>query len=108
MGLPAYDDYDDEDDGFYNPFKQVATHAYRLAGYLRSRNQPVYVRTCVFFVNPDCQLQLCDRNEIMKEKCPVFHAGQKEKLLHYLQSGTKPLSDSAFERTVELLEELMK
>ena len=68
----------------------------------------MYVRTCVFFVNPDCQLQLCDRNEIMKEKCPVFHAGQKEKLLHYLQSGTKPLSDSAFERTVELLEELMK
>ena len=97
-----------EDKRFYNPVKQVATHAYRLAGYLRSRNQPLHVRTCVFFVNPACQLQLSDHNGITKEQCPVFHVAQKEQMLRYLQYSPKPLSDRAYERSVELLEELMK
>ena len=97
-----------DDDCFYNPIKQVATHAYRLAGYLRGKNLPMHIRTCVFFVNPDSEVQLHDRNGILREKCPVFHVNQTQQLLRYLQSGTMHLSGETLDRVVKHLEQLME
>lgn len=99
---------EDEDKHFYNPIKQVATHAYRLGGYLRSKNLSTHIRTCVFFVNPECELQLQDREGVLRAQCPVFHVSQTEKMLRYLQSGTNCLSERAFDKSVKLLEQLMK
>lgn len=96
-----------EDKRFYNPIKQVATHAYRLGGYLHSKNLPMHIRTCVFFVNPESELRIQDRRGILREQCPVFHVSQMEKMLQYLQSSANHLSGREFDRSVKLLEKLM-
>jgi len=43
---------------FYNPARQVGTHIYRLANYLRSNGADVYVRGIVYFSEPDCTLSI--------------------------------------------------
>ena len=96
-----------EDKRFYNPIKQVATHAYRLAGYLRSKNLPIHIRTCVFFVNPDSELQIQDRKGVLRE-CPVFHVNQAKQMLRYVYSGATHLSNRELNQAVKLLEQLMK
>lgn len=97
-----------EDKRFYNPIKQVATHAYRLGGYLRSKNLPIHIRTCVFFANPESELRLQDSEKILQAQCPVFHVNQVEKILRYLQSGLNQLTGREFDQSVKLLEQLMK
>lgn len=96
-----------EDKRFYNPIKQVATHAYRLAGYLRSKNLPIHIRTCVLFVNPESELQIQDRKGVLRE-CPVFHVNQAKQMLRYLYSGATHLSNRELNQAVKLLEQLMK
>lgn len=54
---------------FYNPVKQVGTHIYRLANYVRDAGfKNVYVKGMVFFTNPECELMM--ENE--KEGIPVY------------------------------------
>lgn len=43
---------------FYSPVKQVGTHVYRLANYLRSNGWPVHVASLVFFANQDADVQV--------------------------------------------------
>lgn len=43
---------------FYSPVKQVGTHVYRLAHYLRDNGCSVHVDSVVFFANPDANVQL--------------------------------------------------
>lgn len=56
---------------FYSPVKQVGTHVYRLAHYLRSNGQNVHVDAMVFFTNPDATVQVYGT----PGKIPVY-AGQ--------------------------------
>lgn len=60
-----------KDSTFYNPVKQVGTHVYRLANFLRERGFDVHVRRCVLFMNESVTLRLTDRSGIGGE-CPVF------------------------------------
>ena len=43
---------------FYSPIKQVGTHTYRLAGFLRENGINVHVNNMVYFSNPDAVIQL--------------------------------------------------
>ena len=43
---------------FYSPVKQVGTHVYRLAHYLRSNGQNVHVDAMVFFTNPAATVEV--------------------------------------------------
>ncbi len=43
---------------FYNPVKQVGTHTYRLAHFLRENGINVHVDNMVYFSNPDTVIQL--------------------------------------------------
>ena len=48
---------------FYNPIKQVATHAYRLKKLLEENGINIYVNTVVFFSNPDAEVQINNDND---------------------------------------------
>ena len=43
---------------FYSPVKQVGTHVYRLANYLKDNGCSVYVASLVFFENKDADVQI--------------------------------------------------
>lgn len=101
---PHQDEFIDE----YNPIRQVATHAYRLAGYLRNHGVFTHVKTCVFFVNDDVTLKLTDSEHILADKCPVFQVRDVNRLLHYLQSGKAVFSDNNYSKTLDLMELLVR
>ena len=98
----------DEDITFYNPFRQVATHGYRLAGYLRERGVRSRVRTCVFFVNENLTLKLSDRDGILAAKCPVFKAQDLNQLLRYLQNSGTAFPERDYNKTLDILNGLMR
>ena len=99
---------EDEGDEKYNPFRQVGTHAYRLAGYLRTHGVRTYVRTCVFFVNEGVTLRLTDREHILASKCPVFKVEDVSRLCRYLQNSDIVLSGRDYRQTLELLNFLVQ
>lgn len=48
----------------YSPVKQVGTHIYRLANYLRQNGIYTYVEGMVYFTNPSCVVQTTGNNTI--------------------------------------------
>lgn len=88
---------------FYNPIKQVATHAYRLKEYLHANGVHIRVRTCVFFINEEAHLQLKD----VSENCPVYHIHNANALRLYLTSGGTRLNEYTKDNAISLLEDLM-
>lgn len=91
---------------FHNPIKQVGTHAYRLAGYLRNQGIRTYVRTCVLFVNDVVVISLSDSQGVLEGKCPVFTRETLSQLEDYLTNGNSKLVQPYRQRTVDLLEDL--
>lgn len=68
---------------FYNPTKQVGTHIYRLAHYLRERGCRVHIDGAVLFPNPETTLSLSGDKEI-----PVFSGKNAGKdLLDHIRRG---------------------
>lgn len=90
-----------------NPIRQVGTHVYRLAGYLRSKGIRTYVRNCVLFVNDNVTVQLDDPEGVTSDKCPVFTAATIQQLYDYVSSGETVLNDVFLRRTVETLNALV-
>ncbi|MBQ2955970.1 MAG: NERD domain-containing protein [Clostridia bacterium] len=86
---------------FYNPVKQVATHAYRLSGWLRENGVSAYVRTCVLFVHPEAALSMTDKNKVSALRCPVFTVSQSAALVSYVKGAAPSSFDNA--RCAELL-----
>lgn len=101
------DDQDEESEK-YNPIRQVGTHAYRMAGYLRTHGVQTYVRTCVFFVCEDVILELTDREKILVSKCPVFKVQDVGRLRYYLQSNDSVFSRNEYWQTLKLLDFLVR
>ena len=96
-----------EDSDFYNPVKQVGTHVHRLAGYLKENGIPVYVNSCVLFVNDEVQLNLTDREGISREKCPVFHGADIRKLHALVCSNSCRLSGGEVQAVTAALDRLI-
>ena len=70
----------------YNPTKQVATHVYRTAGYLREQGINTWVQGMVYFTNPTITVQL------ESSKIPVFSEredGGKEICNYILNTDNK-------------------
>lgn len=85
---------------FYNPVKQVGTHVYTLAGYLRETEEEIWVQGIVYFANPEATVKITpDKGEV-----PVFSASENgaEKMLayieHYDSPMRRPLSPEAIDR----------
>lgn len=58
---------------FYSPVKQVGTHVYRLANYLRRNRIQVRVEAMVFFANPETKIYIQGE----QEKIPVYSMSDK-------------------------------
>ena len=72
---------------FYNPAKQIGTHAYRLAGILKKNGLNQYVKTFVFFSDDKVSFEM-DR---LETSSAVFLKG-REKLLYYLTTSDEILT----------------
>ncbi len=70
---------------FYSPVKQVGTHIYRLANFLRQNGIYHYVNGCVYFANDDSDLKI----KGIPDKIPIFD--DCDKLCRYILSGDKIL-----------------
>ena len=85
----------------YSPVKQVGTHIYRLANYLRSHGARVHVDGMVYFSNSETVLQLSGK----PDKIPVFSASGSDyaSINRYIVSGPTTLDSAAINKVCNLL-----
>lgn len=86
---------------FYNPIKQVGTHVYRLANYLRNNGVNIHVSDMVYFSNPDTFVQLIG----IPTKTPVFTAlgnGATE-ICNHILNGEQEISKEDLSKINALL-----
>lgn len=85
----------------YNPVRQVSTHVYRLANFLRTNGIRTYVQGVVYFANEEAELRL--RN-IPKDSVALFtKSSGDEKLLNFIKQGKEKLSKQEIEKIISLL-----
>ncbi len=86
---------------FYSPVKQVSTHIYRLAHYLKENGARVHINGVVYFSNPEATLNLVGE----AADIPVFVAanGGKTALLSHILSGSGNLTDEYIKNVCKLL-----
>lgn len=86
----------------YNPTKQVGTHVYRTAGYLKEQGINTWVQGMVYFTNPATTVRL------ESNKIPVFSEredGGKEMCSYILNYENKnPLDDEMINKVVYAIE----
>jgi len=86
---------------FYNPIKQVGTHVYRLANYLRSNGCYVHVNDMVYFSNPDTVIQLLGT----PSNTPVFTAlgNSGREICDYILENEQRIAENVIYQISELL-----
>lgn len=84
----------------YSPVRQVGTHIYRLANYLRHNGVNTYVEGIVYFTNPQCRVKITGRGDV-----PVYTArGRDEsRLRSRITSGEHTLDRESVRRVCELI-----
>ncbi|USG65111.1 NERD domain-containing protein [Brevibacillus ruminantium] len=87
---------------FYNPVKQVGTHVYRLATYLKKYSLDTWVQGIVYFSNPDAEVN------VNSEKIPVFcfEEGPNQIIRYVMDQEAETLSVEKTKRIVDLLSKL--
>ena len=86
---------------FYSPVKQVGTHIFRLANYLRDNKISTHISGAVYFVNPET-------DAIIKgepKDIPVFDYDSTQEMINYIMNGNANLSGRTVERIIQLLNE---
>lgn len=88
----------------YSPVKQVKTHVYRLANYLRKENINVFVDAMVYFSNPNSVVQVTG----FSAGTPVFSAlgNGSEEICHQILCSDQKLSPEVLAKVNTLLEAL--
>lgn len=86
---------------FYNPIKQVNTHVFRCARYLKENGHPVYIHAIVYFSNENTHVSIADLNEATKLFCQSDDGANK--LLRYILNNDPCLSPKECERIVAAL-----
>ncbi len=84
---------------FYSPVKQIKTHIWRLANFLRDNNLFTHVRGAVYFANPETEIEISSEGSDI----PVFTYGSTQDMLDYIMSGKNCLSDSKIQKIIQLL-----
>lgn len=95
-----------QDELFYNPIKQVSTHARSISDYLKKNGIRANVRKCVFFNHGDFTCMMSDSDGIISRYCPVFLLEDLEDLYDYVDSGKQVLHQDQIDRIVNVLEQL--
>ena len=87
----------------YNPVKQVATHVYRLSGYMRTNQIKTWIDGCVFFINPNLQLDVTNTQD---KDIAVFTCSAGNDLLRYIQTPRQNLAAAEVTAIVNHLKKL--
>lgn len=90
--------YEHEKD-FYSPVKQVGTHIYRLANYLRDNKVFTHISGAVYFANPGNEVVLSGE----EKDIPVFTYRTTKGLLNYIKSGDANLTEKTIKKITDLL-----
>jgi len=89
--------YEDE---FYSPVKQVSTHVYRLANFLRKKGVDVFVEGVVYFANPEAVLHIYDSDDGIS----VLSVSQgRDVLVKHITLGESVLNDSEVKKICKIL-----
>ena len=96
-------DGDIHTDKLYNPIKQVGTHVYRLAHFLKERNIRVHVQGIVYFSNEYADVQIVGNDG----KILFFSKADdgEKKLCNYIVNNTenKPISKGTIKEIINAL-----
>lgn len=87
---------------FYNPLKQVSTHARNLRTYFRDQGVNFPVQQCVFFVHEEVSLELTDREG---RNGRVFTMDDLGGLYYYVRRSLTSNYDQALQAMTTLLEQ---
>ena len=87
------------DKTLYNPVKQVNTHIFRLANYLRKNGVNTYVKGIVYFANPEATLHLSGETGDV----PVFDYRHQNHMLDYIINNEQNLTDKQIKKTAALI-----
>lgn len=82
---------------FYSPVKQVGTHVFRLAGFLRQNSIRAHIDGIVYFANPEAELQISGQ----PDKISVF-CSDKE-LLRFIKKNDNQIPIETVEHICDLL-----
>lgn len=93
-----------QEETIYNPIKQVATHVYRLSGFLREAGCGTWVRGFVFFVNPRTRVTLTGASDA--EWYTASEVGRLAKDLCTPPPGEAPLTHRQVEKLAVLMKKL--
>lgn len=88
---------------FYNPTKQVRTHCFRLAQYLREQNLGHWVEPAVFFTNEEANILA----QTDKVKTCSLQQGKYE-LLDHIMNSSNPLSKSKQQKVIDAIVKIAK
>lgn len=82
---------------FYSPVKQVSTHIFRLAGFLRQNGIPSHIDGAVYFSNKDAHLKISGT----KENIPVFN--QEKDLIRFINKNDNAIHPDIIKKICEIL-----
>lgn len=82
---------------FYSPVKQVKTHIFRLAGYLKRNGIGVHIDGAVYFSNEEACLELSGS----ADKIPVFC--RKKALISFINNNENKIRPDTVEKINKLL-----
>lgn len=88
----------------YSPVKQVGTHIYRLANYLRDNGVNTYIEGIVYFTNKKCVVRITGNSSTI----PVYTCfdGDEARLFRRILTGEHILSGKSINHICKLLNQL--
>ncbi|MBQ3194761.1 MAG: NERD domain-containing protein [Oscillospiraceae bacterium] len=93
---------------FYNPVKQVQTHACALSSYLKEHGLRHYVYTGVFFSNDDAEVDIRGETDLNAD-CPIFEASDANRFYTYFRAHNyRLLNDEEVQKVLLLLDQLVE
>ena len=87
------------EDSFYSPLKQVGTHTFRLANYLRSNGVRIHIESMVFFSNADATVHLFGEPGDIS----IFMFYQSKQMLRFIAERPPVLSPTQMQNILNLL-----
>ena len=82
---------------FYSPVKQVSTHIFRLAGFLRQNDIRAHIDGAVYFANEDAEIQISGN----ADKIPVLC--RKKELIRFIRKNENHIGSELAEEICNLL-----
>lgn len=84
---------------FYSPIKQVGTHIFRLAHYLRSCGAKIHINGIVYFSNPDATVEISGKHG----EIPIITTAKE--LKKHILTGNTPLSKEEIIKICDILKQ---